>query len=91
MNFISRILADTSISPSCRWLVGTLFVRGEHKIVMHEVYELAEPFYNNRQMLKLFEEAIKAGYVNRDKLEDVYPEAFQYKFTAFEEKKKTNP
>ena len=75
MNFISRILADTSISPSYRWLVRTLLVRGEHKIAMHEVYKLAEPHYDNKQMMKLFEEAIKAGYVTRCKVDHIEPES----------------
>lgn len=63
MNFLSRVLLDTSLTPACRWLVGTLIVRAEHKITMHEVYRLAEPHYDSRTMLGIFEEAIKKGYV----------------------------
>ena len=90
INIVNRILIDTSITPQCRWLVGILIIRGQETINMHEVYQLAEPHYNNRQMLKVLEEAIKAGYVTRKPLElSEFSESrkFEYKVTALHNEK----
>jgi hypothetical protein len=87
MHFITRVLHDTNLTPQCRWLVGLLIYRGEETIRMHEVYELAGPHYDNRQMFKIFQEAIKAGYVTTYKNVDFHNEGYatiKYTLTLYD-------
>lgn len=69
----NELIRDMSISPECRWLIIYLLSnKAGWKINVQQVINHLKPHMGRNAVYKLFEEAIKSGYMKREDLKKTF-------------------
>lgn len=80
----NALIRDSNISPACRWLLIYLLSSVDKwKIQVKAVSNHVKDFLGRDSVYKLFDEAIKAGYMKRIEIPGTFPKRYKYQISEF--------